>query len=147
MRLLTRSLAAAAAIGMCGVVLPTMNAQAQAPQPPASAQPQTPQASPAPQSPAPGPSNPSHAIPDEKLDAEAAAIKQVLSLQQNYQERMAAADESEQKGIQNDAVNAVTKAITDQGLSVEEYTSILEVAQNDPDVRQKILQRIRPTGD
>jgi hypothetical protein len=27
---------------------------------------------------------------------------------------------------------------------VEEYTSILQVAENDPDVRQKILQRIHP---
>ena len=33
----------------------------------------------------------------------------------------------------------------DQGLSVEEYDSILEVAQNDPDVREKIRQRIRPS--
>ena len=29
------------------------------------------------------------------------------------------------------------------GLSIEEYTSILVVAQNDPVVREKILQRIR----
>jgi hypothetical protein len=27
---------------------------------------------------------------------------------------------------------------------VEEYTSILEVAQNDPDVREKILHRVHP---
>jgi hypothetical protein len=38
------------------------------------------------------------------------------------------------------------KAITDQGLSVEEYDSILEVAQNDPEVREKIRQRIRPSA-
>ena len=38
------------------------------------------------------------------------------------------------------------KMVTDQGLSVEEYDSILEVAQNDPDVREKIRQRIRPSA-
>jgi hypothetical protein len=43
----------------------------------------------------------------------------------------------------NEAVNALEKAVTDQGLSVEEYDSILEVAQSDPDVREKIRQRIR----
>jgi hypothetical protein len=32
--------------------------------------------------------------------------------------------------------------VTDQGLSVMEYDSILEVAQNDPEVREKIGQRI-----
>jgi hypothetical protein len=36
------------------------------------------------------------------------------------------------------------KAVTDKGLSVEEYTSILEVAENDPAVREKILQRLHP---
>jgi Domain of unknown function (DUF4168) len=32
----------------------------------------------------------------------------------------------------DEAVNAIEKAVTDQGLSVEEYDSILKVAQNDP---------------
>jgi hypothetical protein len=30
---------------------------------------------------------------------------------------------------------------------VEEYDSILEVAQNDPGVREKIRQRIRPSAE
>jgi hypothetical protein len=34
------------------------------------------------------------------------------------------------------------KAVTDQGLSVEEYNSILRVAQNDPSLRAKIMQRL-----
>jgi hypothetical protein len=32
---------------------------------------------------------------------------------------------------------------TDQGLSVAEYTEILQIAQNNPAVREKILQRIK----
>jgi Domain of unknown function (DUF4168) len=35
------------------------------------------------------------------------------------------------------------KAVTDQGLSVEEYTTILKVAQNDPVVRGKLVQRMK----
>jgi hypothetical protein len=69
----------------------------------------------------------------------------VASIKQNYQRRMAAAEESQKEGIASEAVDALTRAVTDQGLSVEEYTSILEVAQNDPDVRQKIIHRIRPS--
>ena len=42
--------------------------------------------------------------------------------------------------------NALAKAVTDQGLFLEEYDSILEVAQNDPEVRGKIRQRIRPSA-
>jgi hypothetical protein len=37
----------------------------------------------------------------------------------------------------------MTKAVTDQGLSVDEYTSIIEVAQNDAEVRNKLLQRMK----
>jgi hypothetical protein len=35
------------------------------------------------------------------------------------------------------------KAVTDQGLSVDEYTTILELAQNDPIVRNKMVQRMK----
>jgi hypothetical protein len=43
----------------------------------------------------------------------------------------------------NEASEALEKAVTDQGLSVEEFNSIMEVAQNDPGVREKMRQRIR----
>jgi hypothetical protein len=73
------------------------------------------------------------------------ALERVASLKQDYQQRIAAAAPADKERILNEAVNALAKAVTDQGLSVEEYDSILEVAQNDPDVREKIRQRIRPS--
>jgi hypothetical protein len=42
-----------------------------------------------------------------------------------------------------DSRGGLANAVTDQGLSLKEYDSILEVAQNDPEVREKIGQRIR----
>jgi predicted TIM-barrel fold metal-dependent hydrolase len=98
------------------------------------------------QSPSPGLPEQSPNIPDQKLDAAAAAIERVASLKQDYQQRIAAAAPADKERILNEAVNALEKAVTDQGLSVEEYDSILEVAQNDPDVREKIRQRIRPSA-
>jgi hypothetical protein len=47
-------------------------------------------------------------------------------------------------GIADEGNTALAKAITEQGLSLDEYSSILVVAQNDPVVREKILQRIKP---
>jgi Domain of unknown function (DUF4168) len=85
-------------------------------------------------------------IPDQKLDAAAAAIERVASLKQDYQQRIAVAAPADKERILNEAVNALAKAVTDQGLSVEEYVSFLVVAQNDPDVREKIRQRIRPSA-
>lgn len=62
---------------------------------------------------------------DKKLDAAAAALQRIASLRQDFRDQ-------------------ITKAVTDQGLSVDEYAEIIDTAQNDADVRQKILQRIRP---
>jgi hypothetical protein len=95
------------------------------------------------QSPSPGPSEQTPKnIPDQKLDAAAAALEQVASVKEDYKQRIKAADPSDRNRLAEEAHNALVKAVTDRGLSVEEYTSILEVAENDPDVRQKILQRI-----
>ncbi len=126
MRILMRPAAAILLIAAGLLSLPAANAQVQPPSPGLSEQPPN--------------------ISDQKLDAAAAAIEQVATLKQDYQQRIAAAAPSDKERILNEAVNALAKAVTDQGLSVEEYDSILEVAQNDPDVREKIRQRIRPSA-
>src|SRR3989442_14782184 len=126
MRVLMRPPAAALLIAAGLLFVPAANAQVQ--------------------SPSPGLPEQAPNISDQKLDAAAAAIERVASLKQDYQQRIAAAAPDDKERILNEAVNALEKAITDQGLSVEEYDSILEVAQNDPKVREKIRQRIRPSA-
>ena len=92
----------------------------------------------------PGPSSPSASIPDNKLDAAAAAMKNVSMVKEDYGQRIAQApDDSEKSRLSNEGGQALTKAVTDQGLSVEEYTEILRMAQNNPAVREKILKRIK----
>jgi Domain of unknown function (DUF4168) len=86
-------------------------------------------------------------IPDDRLDAAAAALERVVSLTQDYQERMLAAPPSKQDRIAEEAKKALVKAVTDQGLSITEYALILEAAQNDPDFRGKLLQRMNPSAD
>jgi hypothetical protein len=86
-------------------------------------------------------------LSDQKLDAAAAALEQVATIQQTFQQRFAqASTPSDQKRIVAEAHDALTKAVQDQGLSVEEYNSIIETAQNNPEVRGKVLQRIQPQG-
>jgi hypothetical protein len=97
------------------------------------------------QSPAPSPSQPSQSIPEQKLDATAAALDQIADVKESYTKQIEATpSESDKQRLVDDANKALVKAVTDQGLSVEEYTSIMVVAQNDPMVRQKILQRMKP---
>jgi hypothetical protein len=82
-------------------------------------------------------------IPDQKLDAVADAMQQVASLKETYQQRLNTAPPSDKERIANEASAVMTKAVTDKGLSVEEYSEILVTAQNDPVVRGKILERIK----
>jgi hypothetical protein len=102
---------------------------------------------PSPSSPSPGMSNPSPNIPDQKLDAVAAALGQVAGIKEDFQHRIQAADPSDKQRIVDEANSALEKAVTDQGLSVQEYATIMVIAQNDPAVREKILQRLAPAPD
>jgi hypothetical protein len=132
MQRLTRPLAAAAFAAACVVGVPAVfgvpaigaQAQSQTPKPDTSAQPQN--------------------IPDQKLDAAAAAMEQIASLRESYQQKLEAAPPSDKKRIAEEANTALEKAVTDKGLSVDEYSEILAVAQANPEVRGRIIQRIRP---
>jgi hypothetical protein len=130
-RLGTWRIGAAAFIAAWMLSSPGAHAQAQPPSPRPSA---------------PDVSNHPADISDQKLDAAAAAIERVASLKQDYQQRITAAAPAEKQRISDEAMSAIAKAVVDQGLSIEEYISILDLAQSDPDVHEKILQRIRPTG-
>ncbi len=56
---------------------------------------------------------------------------------------VAAASPDDQPRIAGEAGNALEKAVTDEGLSVEEYTNIIEMAQTNPQVRQKMIERMQ----
>ena len=107
------------------------------------AQAQAPAASPA----APGVAPPAATnFSDQKIGAAAAAMEQVSSLRQNYQQQLAAAPPDQQQQIADQATAALQKAVTDQGLSVDEYNGILSAAQQDASLRQKLVARMHPPG-
>lgn len=97
------------------------------------------------QSQPPGLSDQTPNVSDQKLDAAAAAIRQIAGVREDYEQRIEAAAPTDRERIADEAKTALTKAVTDQGLSLPEYTSILIIAQNDPEVHEKILQRIGPS--
>jgi hypothetical protein len=129
-RLLQPLAAAILGVGVAGL-LPLPAANAQMNQTPARPQAQSPQAQ-----------SSSPTISDQKLNAAAAAIGQVTNVRQSYERKIADAPPSDKPRITDEANGAMEKAVTDQGLSVDEYNSIIRTAQNDPTVRQKLAQRI-----
>ena len=97
------------------------------------------------QSGAPGLSDQMPDVSDKKLDAAAAAIKQIASVREDYGQRIEAAEPADKERIAGEAKTAMTKAVTDQGLSLPEYSSILVIAQNDPQIQEKLLRRLGPS--
>jgi len=139
---------AAAVLGVAGLLLlPAANAQMNQTQPRPQAQSpqaQSPQVQ-SPQAQSPQAQSPSSTIPDEKLTAAAAALGEVTSIRHSYERRIAEAPQPDKQRVTDEANNALKKAVNDQGLSVDEYNTILRTAQNDPTVRQKLAQRIPPS--
>jgi hypothetical protein len=84
-------------------------------------------------------------ISEQKLDAAVAAIKQIASVKADYEKKLEEAPQSDRERIADEAESAIVRAVTDNGLSVKEYESIMVVAQNNPEVRQKIIRKIRPS--
>lgn len=81
-------------------------------------------------------------ISDTKLDQAAAALVHVDKLQRSYQQKLEQAQPDERDHVIEEADNALAKAVTDHGLSIDEYDAIMQTAQNDPSVREKLLQRL-----
>ncbi len=120
----------AAAIALLGSCLALSQAFGQA-QPPTSSAPTASSAAP---------------ISDQKLKATAAAIPQVEGLRENYQQQLAQAPAADRGRIEGQAKDAMSKAITDQGLSIDEYNSVVQAAQSDPQIRERLIQQL-PQSD
>jgi hypothetical protein len=130
MPLVTRSIAAALLAAAC--LVPAANAQDR---------------SEGRSSPPPALTEPTPDLSDQKLDKAAAALNQVANVKNDYQKKIESAPDTDKERIVSEANGALVKAVTDNGLTVEEYNSILVVAQADPSVREKIFQRLRPAPD
>jgi hypothetical protein len=126
--------------GFCAFCAMTLTAAGLLFMPVAYAQTQTPSAR---SSTAPGPSTAPANISDTKLDAAAAAVKSVSAIADTYEQKLAQAPAAEKERLVGEADHAMEQAVTDQGLSVDEYMTIMKVAQNDPIVRDKLVQRLK----
>ena len=85
---------------------------------------------------------PMTSISAQKLDQAAAAIVRVDRVQKSYHQKLEQAQPNERDRVVTEANNALAKAVKDQGLSIDEYDAIIRTAQNDPAVREKLLQRL-----
>lgn len=85
---------------------------------------------------------------DDKLDAFVAALQEVDTVRQTYIPQIeAAADEQEQQELVDEANTAITDTIEGTpDISVDEYVTIAQLAQQNPELNQRIVDRVESSN-
>jgi len=79
-------------------------------------------------------------VSDATVGKAGAALRDVINVRENYDPRIQAAETPEQKrGLSEQASAEAVQAIQTHGLSVEEYSRVVRLAQADPQLRQRLL--------
>ncbi len=94
---------------------------------------QGPASPPAPAAP-PGPT-----ISDGAISKAGAALHDVAKLQQRYQGQMETASPAQKKSLSEQANAEAVQAIQSHGLSIQEYSTVVRTAQNNPQIKQRLL--------
>ncbi|MDE1904549.1 MAG: DUF4168 domain-containing protein [Alphaproteobacteria bacterium] len=81
-------------------------------------------------------------VSDQQITKAAVAMGKVMNIRQTYNQKLTQAKPEDRGRIADESQAAMQKAVTDQGLSVEQYNAILQLAQNDPGVREKLMSRL-----
>jgi F0F1-type ATP synthase membrane subunit b/b' len=83
------------------------------------------------------------AVPDQTIGEAGAALHDVAKLQKKYQAKMESASPEQKSGLSEQANAEAVQAIQSHGISVQEYSSVVHTAQNNPEVRQRLLEAAR----
>ncbi|MBB3656707.1 hypothetical protein FHX15_001935 [Rhizobium sp. BK650] len=83
-------------------------------------------------------------VSDQKIEAFAVAYLQVDKVRQEYSAKIGATkDEAAKQKLQEEAKKQMVDTVeASNGISVEEYSSILTAAQSDPALAKKVLEKI-----
>jgi hypothetical protein len=86
-------------------------------------------------------------ISDQKLEAFAVAYLEVDKVRQQYSAKIGAtSDAAAKEKLQTEASQQMVKAVEASPISVEEYTTILTAAQNDPALAKKVQEKLQQSA-
>ncbi len=80
------------------------------------------------------------AVPDTTVGEAGAALHDVAKLQEKFQSEIDSATPEQKKSLSEQANAEAVQAIQSHGLTVQEYSRVIKIAQNDPELRQRLLQ-------
>lgn len=87
------------------------------------------------------------AVTDQQITQAAVAMQKVMTIRESYNQKLTQAKPEDRGRIADESQTSMRKAVTDSGLTVDQYNSILQLAQNDPDVREKLMTRLPTQND
>jgi hypothetical protein len=79
------------------------------------------------------------AIPDDTINKAGAALHDVAQVNQKYVGELQNASPAQKQTLSTQANAEAVQAIQSHGLSVEQYTRVIRTAQNDQQVKQRLL--------
>ena len=90
--------------------------------------------------PAPQATSPNGEMSDAMVHKVGTALRHVATIRQTYQQRAQAANNQQQiQDLNDQAQKEMVKAISDQGLSVQQYQQAIQMAQANPTLRQRVI--------
>jgi uncharacterized protein DUF4168 len=79
-------------------------------------------------------------VSDDMVTKVGTAAVRVVEIRQSYTPRIVAArSQAERDGLEEQATAALVEAISEQGLSVDEYNEVVAAAQADPELERRLL--------
>lgn len=82
-------------------------------------------------------------VSDADLDKAANAYMEITEIREGFQETLAGVSDPEKaQELQEQAGEAMVEAVENNGLDVQAYNQIMEAAQVDEDLRNKLLSRL-----
>ncbi len=84
------------------------------------------------------------AVPDQMVSQVGKAVAQIVKLRQSLEENMATADsEEERQDLAGQIENAAVRAISDQGLTVDQYNRVIAATQVDAELEERVMTAYR----
>ncbi|WP_045212950.1 DUF4168 domain-containing protein [Desulfonatronovibrio magnus] len=82
-------------------------------------------------------------VSEADLDKAAGAYVEITEIRENFQESLAGITDPEQaQELQEQAGEAMVEAVQNNGLDVQQYNEIMEAAQADEELRNKLLGKL-----
>lgn len=82
-------------------------------------------------------------VPDATVQRTGAALRDISGIQARFNQRIQGSQPAEHAAIEQEANSAAQAALAAQGLTIEEYSGVIRLAQADQGLRERLITAAR----